>query len=62
MNKIITTKEEALNAVEQAAWDESNSALSGSDIWGSHGQFASQRASGFFTYDLARKEVERAFA
>lgn len=52
-------KAAALAAVEAAPWDESDSALSGADIWGTHGEFAAARASGFFTYRLAVQEVVR---
>ena len=56
---LITTKAAAMAAVESAAWDENDSSLSGSDIWGTHGEFAAPRAASFFTYRLAMQEVER---
>lgn len=56
----ITTKAQALEAVENAAWDENDSALSGADIWGTHGEFAGPRAASFFTYRLAVEEAMKA--
>lgn len=58
---IYTTKYDALEAVERAPWDEYGSALCGSDIWGTHGQFAGPRAGNNFTYERAVGEVERYF-
>jgi hypothetical protein len=55
------TKEEALAAVEAAPWDEYNSALQGSDIWGVHGEFASPRATNNYSYDQAVAVVEDYF-
>lgn len=56
-SEIIQTRAEAIAAVEAAAWDEHNSALPGSEIWGVHGQFASQRAASHYTYDTALREA-----
>lgn len=58
---LYTSKSEALKAVEQAPWDEYGGALSGSDIWGTQGQFAGPRAANNFTYERAIGEVERYF-
>lgn len=51
------TREEALAAVQNAAWDADNSTLSGSEIWGVHGEFATACATRHFTYELAVKTV-----
>lgn len=56
---IITNRAEAIAAVEAAAWDEYGSALSGADIWGQHGQFASQRAASHYTYEMATAEAQK---
>lgn len=58
MNKI--SKAQAIAAVENAAWDENDSALSGADIWGTQGEFAAPRAASFFSYRLAMAEAQKA--
>lgn len=55
---MITTKNEALAAVEAANWDADGSALSGAAIWGTNGQFASPRAASNYTYQSAVAAVE----
>lgn len=59
MDPIITTRAEAIAAVEAAAWDEYGTALSGADIWGQLGQFARMRASSNYTYETAMREARR---
>ena len=61
---IITTREQAIAAVESAPWDEYGSALSGADIWGlgspaDGGPWAAQRATSHYTYRSALAECER---
>lgn len=52
------THHDAIAAVENAAWDDCNSALSGADIWGVHGAFAAPRATSHFTYEQALRETD----
>lgn len=47
------TRTEALEKVEAACWDEHNSALTGAQIWGVCGSFATKQATSNFTYELA---------
>lgn len=60
-NAMITTREEAIAAVENAAWDEDGSGLEGSDIWGAHGPFAAPHATSFFSYESALLTVLQHF-
>lgn len=56
---IITTRAEAIAAVEAAPWDEYGSSLTGYEIWGEHGEFAPRRVASHFTYKSALEEIER---
>ena len=53
------TKQQAIEAVEKAPWDECGSGLQGSDIWGVRGQFAAPRAVSNYTYEQALAEAEK---
>lgn len=53
-------KHDAISAVENARWDENDSALTGAEIWGVHGSFAAPRATSHFTYLEALRETDRA--